>query len=742
MTSTYFDLDQILNDITTRLMEDAETGRLYNVVVDIAMEATSAKACSLYLEEIDNSGKDDVSEQISLVAGAGFEKYRINKATYFKGEGLTGTIWKNGKWIKCDNREQIEDPKKGWIGKYNDIVKEDIPSWESTSLIGGPLIAGNRIIGVLKLENKDPSISHHFTDDDFNLLKIIAGVISLAIQNRRNLEQSYSKIFSAIIDVSDMILGDHVIPVSIFRQKILNKCLNIFNAEASSLYLEDTSVTTQEESTLKMVAGEGYEKNRIGIAKYRKGEGLTGRIWRDGKSVKYDSQKEIEDKSNGWLGKYNDIVKDSLSEWVCCSLMGVPLKIGERILGVLKVENKKPSPEGHFTYDELRSLEILASFIAFSLEMLRSHSDLFYKGEDARSTIHSLTNIVRSTEYHADRVKKSCNASPDCNIVVQDSINKMLNGIGEISHSFQRHDQISDLRKEVVCFNHLLSKNVNLFKPIAKDNGFIFDLDGPNSLIYVNIIEDYIDRAVRNILSNAIDALTGIEDPKIMVKAWATEQETPQKLRLIINDSGPGLDEEQVKRFRENRAIRTSKHSWQGIGLPEAQSFFKANEVSFEYLDRGNENNFLGGACFEMVFLTCKPGKVNILVIDDEPIVLGTFETHFDKLINIKIDTSISHTAFIDLIKTNKSYTSNPILQKYDWIFLDCDLKSNIDGKALFTIIKKNDPVFAEKIILMSGHKTYLLDNFDLKVYSKFDEILKDTYLHNIESNLLCGRRP
>ena len=188
---------------------------------------------------------------------------------------MTGTIWKSGEWIKCDTREQIEDPRKGWIGKYNDIVKDDIPDWESTSLIGGPLIAGSRTIGVLKLENKNPSIGKHFTNDDFNLLKLIAGIISLAIQNRRHLEQSYSKIFTAIIDVSEMILGDQVIPVSILRQKILNKCINIFNAEASSLYLEETSDITQQASTLKMVAGEGYEKNRIGIAKYQKGEGLT-----------------------------------------------------------------------------------------------------------------------------------------------------------------------------------------------------------------------------------------------------------------------------------------------------------------------------------------------------------------------------------------------------------------------------------------------------------------------------------
>ena len=143
-----------------------------------------------------------------------------------------------------------------------------------------------------------------------------------------------------------------------------------------------------------------------------------------------------------------------------------------------------------------------------------------------------------------------------------------------------------------------------------------------------------------------------------------------------------------------------------------------------------------------MVLLTCKPGKVNVLVIDDEPLVLDTFEAHFKRMHNISIDTSIPHTEFIDIVKSNKSYSDNIRLREYDWIFIDCDLESEVDGKGLYMIIRENDPVFAEKIILMSVHKNYIVENFDLKVYSKFDEILKDNYLDNIESSLVCGRRP
>ena len=663
-------------------MEDAETSRLYNAVVEIAMQATSAQACSLYLEEYDAENNFQNQEQIVLVAGAGFEKSRINKARYTKGEGLTGTIWAKSKWIKCDTKAEIEDPKNGWTGKFNDTVREEIPDWESTSLIGGPLKAGDITIGVLKLENKEPIKGEYFTDDDFKLLKLIASVISLAIQNRRNLENSYSKIFSAIINVSEMILGNQVIPVIILRQKILQKCLSIFNAEASSLYLEETSSSTMDEPMLKMVAGEGYEKDRMEIAKYKKGEGLTGRIWDLGKSVKYDTTLEIEDPSKGWKGKYNNDIIRKRKKWVCSSLMGVPLKIGERTIGVLKVENKRPSPDAHFTYDELHSLEIFASFIAFSLEMLKSHSELFFKGESARSIIHSLINIVAGTKYHTEYLEKLITEQEIDRIRLDDVKNKLLSGIKEINESFEKHNQISEGKKEIVSYNNLIDKTIQLFVNIANDSNIDFKVTNLDRVVYINIIEEHISRALKNILSNAIDALSGINNPKILIDNQIVQTTSIQKVILTINDNGSGLSPDQVKNFREKNLIKSTKHYWPGSGLAESQGFFKWHEMNFEYKERGENENKLGGACFVIEFSICKPGKSIVLVIDDQQSSLDAFDTHFNKQNDSLIDVNITmpYSEFIDKIRSQHNYSNDPILGRFDWIFIDYDLKTDFTG--------------------------------------------------------------
>ena len=740
-----FNIENIIANITNRLLEDAETTRLYNAVVDIAMKATSAQACSLYLQDYYTKDTKGDVEQIILVAGAGFEKSRINKAKYKKGEGLTGTIWEKGEWIKCDSKEEIEDPEKGWIGKHNDIVKIDIPDWESTSLIGGPLKAGLETIGILKLENKEPSEGKYFTDDDFKLLKLIASVISLAIQNRRNLEYSYSKIFAAIVEVSEMILSDQVLPVNILRQKILLKCLSIYNAEASSLYLEDVSEHSNKEPKIKMVAGEGYEKDRIDIARYKKGEGLTGRIWELGESVKYDTTLEIEDPNKGWKGKYNDYIKLDRENWVCSSLMGVPLKIGERTIGVLKVENKKPSPDTHFTYEELRSLEIFASFIAFSLEMLKHHSDLFFKGESARSIIHSLVNIARSTKLQTDRLGRLI-AQKNIDIEkLEDIKSKLSSGIKEINESFEKHYRISEDKKEIVSFNNLIERTTKIYRDIAKEYNIEFTVNSLEDQIFVNIIEEHITRSLKNILSNSIDALWGIQYPKIDISIEQILSNNIQKARLIINDNGSGLSKDQIKNFKEKNIIKSTKHNWPGSGIAESQGFFKWHEMNFEYKEKGEKENHFGGACFVIDFSVCKPGKLKALVVDDQQSSLDSFDSFFniDDSKFIEVNINMPYLDFINRITNQDNYKSDPILGQYDWIFLDYELNnSEYNGESLFEYIKNNDPEYANRIILMSVHRIYITDNPELKVYSKFDELLNESLREKIESNLICGRRP
>ena len=390
--NTITELTKIFEDITSKLVESTEPNTLYNAVVQIAMQNTDAQACSLYLEAANEMASKEPNT-IIMVAGAGYEEYRIG-AKYKKGQGLTGSIWDQSESVKFDTQEELENRNGSWEGLHNKMLKEKVPNWKCFSLIGVPLKIGKKTIGVLKVENKNPGTPEHFSEQDQATLEIIASTIAMAIENQRLTEQTYSAILYALRDVSEMLVEKQTMSIPNFCDRIVHKCIDIFNAQACSIYLEPYE-KNKENEYIEMISGSGYEKHRKG-AKYNKGEGLTGSIWLNSESKKYDTQEDIENIKGSWKGKYNiDIIKH-VPNWICSSLIGVPLRIGDHTIGVLKVENKKPSPQSHFNHNELRSLEILASNIALSIEMQRNYESKFMEGERARDFTHSLRNKINT----------------------------------------------------------------------------------------------------------------------------------------------------------------------------------------------------------------------------------------------------------------------------------------------------------------------------------------------------------
>ncbi len=310
----------VFEDITSRLLASTDPNRLYDVAVQIAMETTGAQACSLYLEQNLADPERDPT-RIVMVAGAGFERHRIGVA-YEKGDGLTGRIWQTSQSVKLDSQARIEDPAIGWRGRHNAQLIGKEPGWRSYSLIGVPLRIGTRTIGVLKVENKKPGEPACFLNDDQILLETIASTIAMAIENQRSFERSHGHILDALRDMTGMLVSPDVMSFRMMCDRIVHKCIDIFNAEACSLYIQDD----KQGDFIEMVSGAGYERLRRG-ARYKKGEGLTGTIWDRGQAVKYDTRQEVENPANGWRGLNNRQVLSQRGDWECCSLIGVPLRI-------------------------------------------------------------------------------------------------------------------------------------------------------------------------------------------------------------------------------------------------------------------------------------------------------------------------------------------------------------------------------------------------------------------------------
>jgi GAF domain-containing protein/CheY-like chemotaxis protein len=719
-------LVSIFEDITVRLAESQEPNRLYDVAVQIAMETTDAQACSLYLEQSVMEATQQ-PEHITMVAGAGFEKYRIGVAKYHKGEGLTGKIWQTSKCVKFETREQIEDPKNGWRGLHNKVVEDNVASWISYSLIGVPLKIGKRTIGVLKVENKKPGIPSYFSADDQVLLETIASTIALAIENKRSSEQSYSSILNALRDVSKMLVGPETVTFNTLCDSIVEKCIEVFNAEACSLYIEELRESGLDPEHIVMVSGAGYEKERTG-AKYSKGQGLTGTIWKNSAPVKYDTRQEVEDRAHGWMGLHNEQVKEKVAGWECCSLIGVPLFIGDRTIGVLKVENKKPVKQTHFSYNELHSLEILASNIALALEIHRHREVVYERGTRARKFTHSIVNSVQDAlagVKEAIALLESPGTSSNTSNVDKNLrlAEKALLTIDGLRKSVIVHDPGQD--KATLSVNHVLKRVIEHCLPALRRKNIELHETLLESDAFTNVNLEEMLTAFDNLIGNAIDALEGRQSPMIWIEAKLNLNSNGilDLATVILADNGSGLKDWQRQEFDSTRRISSTKHGGLGLGMSIANQCFADNSIYFRIISPP-EYMSQTGAAFQIEIPLHEPRDLHVLFIDDDEIFLGLLENKVPSKGNVIFDT---HTTYEILQKAIKG--SEPelrALSAFDMIFLDCDFgHAQLDGTFLLKQLQSTNEELSSRVILMTGKRDDFPSRPDFTILDKYKQILE-----------------
>lgn len=707
----------IFEDITSRLLESSEPNRLYNVAVKIAMETTDAQACSLYLER-NIADPDRLASRIVMVAGAGFEYHRIG-VSYEKGQGLTGSIWKTSESVKLDSQMQIEDPSIGWHGLHNEKVISKDRSWRSYSLIGVPLKIGKRTIGVLKVENKMPGVPAYFKHDDQTLLETIASTIVMAIENQRLFEQTHGNILDALQDMTKILVSPDVMSFRMMCDRIVQKCIDIFNAEACSLYIQSERLG----DFIEMASGAGYERLRRG-ARYKKGVGLTGTIWSNGQPVRYDTRQEVENSLNGWRGLNNNQVKNQRNDWECHSLIGVPLLIGTRTIGVLKVENKKPVKASHFTHNELRTLAIVALNISLALEMRRQEEIIFTKGERAREFAHDVRNEVGTAGdalFAASAAAKESRAIP----LVVERISIATNAMDRIEKLRKRllDSSQSGARRQTVSLNTLLERikeRANVLDSVGiKLESSLFQPD-----VYAQIDVDEVLRAFDKLLENSIDAIKDIDSHLTNnFKVWilGKRSDHKDKVNILFVDNGPGFTLEQRKDFEQNRDIKSTKHIGFGRGLELSHRCLADNDIYLRIIDPPKEL-VSQGAAFELTIPTHAPRQLRVLVIDDQETWLELVRS------TIKEDTTIAleiKTSY-DLILNAGNGGSHALteLAQFDLILLDCQFTGlPYNGPELIQNLQDRDPILAKKVVLMSREPEYI-NKPNLYVINKTDSII------------------
>ncbi|MFH0773870.1 MAG: GAF domain-containing protein [bacterium] len=196
-------------------------------------------------------------------------------------------------------------------------------------------------------------------------------------------ESQSNVVTKAIYDISRVIVGRFQI------EDLLNETVTtlaqLLHADACSVFLID------EDGKLRIKAGVGYSANLMKIsAEYELGKGVTGSIASKSQTYRTTMQ-EIHNDHPDWKGVY-DRIQWPDGKGRCISFLGVPLKVKNKVIGVLKVENKRERNgefADAFTKEDEELLEILANIIAMAIE----NATLITAEEKQRDRIVNLYRI-------------------------------------------------------------------------------------------------------------------------------------------------------------------------------------------------------------------------------------------------------------------------------------------------------------------------------------------------------------
>jgi signal transduction histidine kinase len=263
------------------------------------------------------------------------------------------------------------------------------------------------------------------------------------------------------------------------------------------------------------------------------------------------------------------------------SLLGVPLMVKQKSIGVIEAVNKKN--KGQYTEDDLNVLETLAGQAAIAIENAR----LVKKLQDANAELMRLDRMksdfiaIASHELrtplglilgHSTFLKESISEpyQEQMEVIIRSAmrLKEIIEDMATIAHEEKGQSRV---RKEEFSISGLIVEVAKKFLDEARRKGINLDVDTPPK-DPLNIIGDKEKIAV--VLSNLLEnALTFTDEGgQVGVKAETDEG----YVKVLIVDTGIGIpDKEQDRifdRFYQVESHLTRRHGGMGLGLSIAKA--------------------------------------------------------------------------------------------------------------------------------------------------------------------------
>jgi GAF domain-containing protein len=339
-------------------MTTLELDDVLDNIAEHALQTAQAEISSVYL-------LDDEQKRLTAKSVHGAQRNVLAQATFTLGEGTIGQVALTGQPLI------VHDTTADTVFTAKTKASQQIHSCMTV-----PLAVKGRVIGTLEVCNKVGA--EKFTEDDQRLLGAFAAQAAIAIENAR-LYQEVSRHLEEVQILNRVAMG---VTSTLDFDEVIHRALAILlgtrNFERLNILLLDEA--KGELWLHPALAGSDIFPKRADL-RIPLGKGIVGQVARTGRPLRVNDVREDPSYIEGY--------PDTLSE-LC-----VPLRVGERIIGVLDVQSTRL---GAYSESEERLLTTLAGQLSTIIENVR----LFEESQQRVRELTALTQVSQALNEARD----------------------------------------------------------------------------------------------------------------------------------------------------------------------------------------------------------------------------------------------------------------------------------------------------------------------------------------------------
>lgn len=193
-------------------------------------------------------------------------------------------------------------------------------------------------------------------------------------------------------------------------------------------------------------------------------------------------------------------------------------------------------------------------------------------GQMAAGVTHELSQPLSAIQLYAGNARKLIDAGR-LDVVTEniDSINELVARAGSILSELKTLYRNDPTSIEAVPLKSVIQNALLVMKPFVEKAAINLNISVMDEQVFGS--RGKLEQVFVNLLSNAIDALSGRPEARIDVVA----ERTPSGVTVHFSDNGPGISNAQIDKLFE--PFYTTKPSGQGLGLGLAITRFIVDSV-------------------------------------------------------------------------------------------------------------------------------------------------------------------